>query len=95
MPSLMDTLTADDLPNDVLQYVAETCGIEVARALLRHCPGMRIEIPMKPQREVAKRYIETHWNGKNVGSLAGTLGMSRSFVYKVLSEKSAMRSAQA
>ena len=93
MPDLLDSITEDDLPNDVLVHIAETCGIEVARSLLIHCPGMRIDVPTRPKRDAAKRYIELNYNGGNVEELASKLGMSRAFVYKVLKEPSAMKPA--
>lgn len=93
MANLFDSLTSDDLPNDVLQHVAETCGLEVARALLVHCAGMRIDIPLRPKRDAAKRFIELNYNGSNAQALAAKIGMSERFVYKVLSEKSELRAA--
>ncbi len=91
MPNLSDSLTPDDLPNDTLLHIAETCGIDVARALLVHCAGMRIDVPMRPKRDAAKRFIEIHYDGHNAKRLASSIGVSEAFVYKVLSEKSAMR----
>ncbi len=88
---LLKNITEDDLPNDVMQHIAETCGIEVARALLLHCSGMRIEVPLKPKREAVKRYIIEHWDGENVETLVRQTGMSRSLVYKVLGEKAQAR----
>lgn len=90
---LLDSITAEDLPNDVLQHVAETCGLDVAKSLLLHCAGMRIDIPLRPKRDAAKRYIELHYTGTNAQALAAKIGMSERFVYKVLKEKSAMRPA--
>jgi Mor family transcriptional regulator len=93
MADPLDSLTEDDLPNDVLQYVAEVAGIEVVRKLLIHCPGMRLDIPVRPKRDFAKRYIELNYDGHNAKILATKLGMSEAFVYKVLKEKSAMKPA--
>jgi Mor family transcriptional regulator len=91
VPDLLESLKADDLPNDGLQFIANTCGIEVARALLRNCPGMRFDIPLRPKRSIAKRYVEIHYDGSNARILARQIRMSEAFVYKVLSEKSEIK----
>lgn len=89
----LESITAEDLPNDVLQYIAEVAGLDVAKALIIHCPGMRIEIPVRPKRDVVKRFIEINFTGENHEALAAATGMSVRFVYKVLGEKSAMKPA--
>ena len=91
MPEYMDGLTIDDLPNEGLQYLAQVAGMETAKKVLTHCAGMRFDIPIRPCRKAAKRYIEIHYNGNNARQLARTLGMSERFVYQVLSEKSEIR----
>ena len=91
MPKLLESLSVDDLPNEGLQYIANACGIEIAKALIMHCAGMSFQIPVRPSRDSAKRYIEIHYDGANVRALAKETGMSCRFVYKVLREKSSLR----
>lgn len=91
MIDLLADITEDDLPNEIMKYVAEACGIEVARALLKRCPGMRIDVPARPNRNAMKRYIEVNYTGRNAAVLASKLGVSERFIYMVLTEKSAMR----
>ncbi len=93
MPTLLETLRAEDLPNEGLQYIARTCGMEIAKQLITHCAGMHFDIPLRPSRSVAKRHIETYYDGRNAKALAHDIGMSECFVYKVLREKSEMGTA--
>jgi hypothetical protein len=93
MPSLLEDIQPEDLPGD-LKFIAEVAGIDVVRLLLKHFPGMRIDIPVRPNREAVKRYIETHFDGSNAGPLASHLGISSRTVLRLLGEKSAMRPAR-
>lgn len=93
MPKMLETLSMDDLPNEGLRYIAAACGMEIAKSLIVHCPGLEFRIPMRPNRIAAKRHIEINWDGANAKALARETGMSQRFVYDVLREKSAIRSA--
>jgi Mor family transcriptional regulator len=88
---MLETLSVEDLPNEGLQYIANTCGMDIAKLLITHCAGMHFDIPLRPNRNAAKRHIELNYDGRNAKTLAREIGMSECFVYKVLREKSSLR----
>ncbi|MBI4835902.1 MAG: hypothetical protein HY817_01445 [Candidatus Abawacabacteria bacterium] len=57
LAGLVAQLTSQDMPNEDLSYIFETCGREVAISLIEHCGGSQISIPSSAFKELEKRYI--------------------------------------
>lgn len=84
MKDPIDYLTYDDLPES-LQHVAHYCGMDVARALVRHMPGEEILIPaVKRLPQVCERFVQNEFNGDNIRQLARALKASQRHVRNYL-----------
>lgn len=70
------------------EYIRSVCGDAVADMLIEKCGGMQPYIPMKEnRREVNLKYIRDHYDGRNIGSIARHLKVSRRCVEIMLDEK--------
>ena len=82
---LVDLIEQDDLTGD-LKLIADSCGMDVVRALLDSCSGVTFYIPNpSAMGNVVKRYIDQRFGRAPRGeleikSLAVELGMSTSSV---------------
>lgn len=83
---LLHDLTPDDLQGD-LRDIAEICGMDVAVRLVEEFGGTTISVPQKRNafKIAIQRYVVEHYNGTNATELARDLGISRSMVFKILS----------
>jgi hypothetical protein len=77
------------IPCGDMELIADCCGVEVARALMKDCPGIRIYIPSS----VVYRswYASEHFHGDNVKSIAVELGIGERSVYEILRRGQKMR----
>lgn len=86
----MDYIKPEDMPNDDLQYIAETAGIKSALALIFCTPGLTVSIPQKPFKEVKERYIMDKYDGTkySINKLAVDCGFSQRYIYKIIEKHS-------
>jgi Mor family transcriptional regulator len=80
----------EDLLDNDLKLVYEWCGLDVVLSLLEHFASMTIYVSTKPLNEAKKRYIRTHYNGRNVKELCSLLSVSERFVYEAVGEARAI-----
>ena len=75
-----------DLPGD-LRELYEELGLEGVRYLVEQWGGTQLYIhsPDSVEKGWRDRQIRERWNGRNEGSLAKELGVSRRYVHRLLS----------
>ncbi|ROL56277.1 hypothetical protein D9V84_08900 [Bacteroidetes/Chlorobi group bacterium Naka2016] len=82
MKDIFSKVEVEDLTDD-LKLVANACGIETARNLLRHCAGMSIYIPKIARLDkFIERYIKEN-STKNFKIIANELGVTEQFIKKL------------
>jgi Mor family transcriptional regulator len=77
-------ITIDDMPNEDMRLVAETCGLSVAVKLLRTCGGAKLYVPKLSSKRLIDRKIVEEFNGGNVRRLRSRYGVSKRYIYNVL-----------
>jgi Mor family transcriptional regulator len=77
-------ITIDDMPNEAIRLVAETCGLPLAVELLRTCGGARLEVPRFGFKKLIDRKIVKEFDGGNTRRLSSKFGVSKSYVYNIL-----------
>jgi hypothetical protein len=75
--------TIEDLPNEDMQLVADSIGLEAAMKLMRDFQGVQLNIPKNWHINAVKRYIVAN-NHMAVKKLAVRCNVSSRFVYSVL-----------
>lgn len=88
----LEGLSIEDLPED-LRFVAETCGLEVAKTLIRNCAGTSVYIPKNAPQALIERTIRREYTGETfVGKrLANRLGISENQFFKIVRESNSSR----
>jgi hypothetical protein len=90
--SMIDAMTADDMPNEDTAEIAGICGTEVAIALLRNVPGMIARIPKRNTfHKIVKRFVLKHFDGSNAKKLASVCGCSLPFIYRIIGDENLRR----
>jgi hypothetical protein len=81
---ILDGFTIEDMPNEDMQLVADSIGLEATMKLMSDFQGVQLNIPKNWHIVAARRYIEanSHLSPKK---LAIRCGVSSRFVYDVLS----------
>lgn len=70
------------------EYMRSVCGDAFADTLIEKCGGMQLYVPKKDnRREVNLKYIRDHYDGRNIGSIARHLKVTRRSVEIMLDEK--------
>lgn len=89
MDRLIDTLTANDLPNEDLEFLVDVIGLDNVKKLLTKCPGMSFYVPVKLSSKFHRRYILDHYrkNENNVRAIARALGVTQKTVWKTIGDK--------
>jgi Mor family transcriptional regulator len=82
----MKEIAIEDMPNNDLRLVAESCGIEVAVSLMENMSGIAIYVPKLGDKLLKKRYIIRHYNGHNAKELALLLGMAEKFIFDTIAQ---------
>ncbi len=77
-------INIEDMPNNDMKLVAESCGIEVAVMLLQYLSGIQLNIPKFGFKKIIDRYILENYDGHNAQDLAMKLDVSQRYVYKIL-----------
>lgn len=81
---IIELLEENDLPEH-FQIVAETCGIETARILIKELGGITVSIPMVTSlRSLLERYIRENVNEIPIKRIARELGMSERAITNIL-----------
>ena len=70
------------------KYIADTCGLEVLKSLLRNgLTGRQIYIGINTMNTVKKAYFLENFTGDNMNEMSRTLGISKTHLYRWLKEK--------
>lgn len=81
----LNNITDEDMPNNDLRLVAESCGIEIAIRLLEELPGISIFIPKSGFKRIVEGKIREGYNGTNAKELALMYGVSERHIYNIVS----------
>ena len=85
---IIEMLEEQDLPEH-FQIVAETCGIETARLLIKELGGITLNIPMvNSLHTLIKRYIKKNAKEISIKKIARELGMNEKSVGNILKKLS-------
>lgn len=84
--SWMENITADDMPNDDLKYIAQNAGLRSAMTLILLVPGLTVSIPKNALRNLKERHIIKEYDGTKftINKLAVECGLSQRHVYKII-----------
>ena len=87
--SWMENITADDMPNDDLKYVAENAGIKSALIMILLLAGLTINIPKYSLRKLKEKYIMKEYDGSKftLNRLAVECDLSQRYVYNMIKKK--------
>jgi hypothetical protein len=81
---IIELLEEQDLPEH-FQIVAETCGIETARILIKELGGITVSIPMvNSLRSLIERYIKENIKEIPIKKIARELGMNERAVGNII-----------
>lgn len=81
---IIQMLEEKDLPEH-FQIVAETCGIETARLLIKELGGLSLSIPMATSlRSLLERYIKENAKEIPIKKIARELGMNERAVNNII-----------
>lgn len=82
--NIIELLEEQDLPEH-FRIVAETCGIETAKILIRELGGINIYIPkFTSLRSLVERYIKVNAEKISIKKIAQELNMSERAVKRIL-----------
>ncbi|MGB9771852.1 MAG: Mor transcription activator family protein [Candidatus Kapaibacteriota bacterium] len=85
LKDIFSKVEIEDLTED-LKLIANSCGIDTVRILLRYCSGMSIYIPKIARLErFIERYIKEN-SSKNFKQIASELGVTEQFIKKLFKE---------
>ena len=88
---VINILEEKDLPEH-FQIVAETCGIETARILIKELGGITVSIPMLTSlRPLLERYIRDNVNDIPIKKIAWELGMNERAVKNIFNKLERIR----
>ena len=81
---IIEMLEEQDLPEH-FQIVAETCGIETARLLIKELGGITLSVPMvNSLRTLIERYVSENSKEIPVKKIARELGMNERAVTNII-----------
>lgn len=82
----MENVTAEDMPNDDLKFIAENAGIKSALILILLLPGLTVNIPKNALRKLKERYILNEYDGTKltINKLTVECGLSQRYVYNLI-----------
>lgn len=81
-------VTAEDMPNDDLKFIAESVGIEAALALILCAPGLTVTIPKNPLKALKDKYIIANYNGSkySINELAIQCEVTQRYIYNLINQ---------
>jgi len=77
----------DDLPTPSWRAMAVHCGMGITLKVLEKGGNIRLLIPSVLSESLCRRFIREHFNGQNAVDVSVRLGISRSYLYKLLSTR--------
>lgn len=80
---LLNELTEDDLPEHY-RIVAETCGMDVAKTLIKELGGLQILIPNPRKMTCVKRFVVKNKDRYTVQTMARGIGISERAIYNII-----------
>jgi hypothetical protein len=88
---MIKNMSIDQMPNDDMRVVAQECGVDVARLLLRKLRGASILIPRRCYNKIADKFILEKFDGTNAKKLASVCSYSLRNVYRVVENEDLRR----
>ena len=85
----IQNITAEDMPNEDLRFIAEKAGLNAALALLFYAPGLIVSIPKNGFRLLKDKYIlkNYRWNKYSLNELAVKCDVTPRYIYKLVKNK--------
>lgn len=82
----MENITAEDMPNDDLKYVALHAGLKYALMLIFLLAGLTINIPKHSLKRLKERYILKEYDGSRltINRLAVECDISQRLIYQII-----------
>jgi hypothetical protein len=86
MGDIMSRMTAADLPNEDVEFLADIIGMDAVLKLLVSAKGLSFYIPNRLSPEFCRKYILANFTPRepNTKALARTLGCTERNVWRVL-----------
>ena len=87
--SWKDDIKEEDIPKGDLRICSDILGFEKTVEIMLLLPGLTIQIPKKPFKEVKERYILKHYDGSRycIDKLAIACDLSQRQVYNIIRKK--------
>lgn len=84
----MDNITADDMPNDDLKFLAERIGIRTTLIMIFIFSGLTVSIPKDAFKRLKKKYIVNHYDGTrySINQLATDCNYTQRYIYKIIED---------
>lgn len=82
----MENITAEDMPNEDLQFLAQEAGVRYALMFLFLFPGLTVTIPKNPFSKLKENYIVKNYDGTktSINRLAIECDLSQRHVYRLI-----------
>ncbi len=82
----MESVTADDMPNDDLKFIAKNAGLKAAMTLILLLPGLCVNIPKNALRRLKEKYIIKEYDGTRftLNRLVVECSLSQRHIYKII-----------
>ncbi len=82
----MKNITAEDMPNEDLQFLAKEAGIKYALMFIFLFPGLTVTIPKNPFGKLKENYILKNYDGTktSINRLAIECELSQRHVYRLI-----------
>lgn len=85
----VENITADDMPNDDLRFIAEKAGLKSALALIFFTPGLNVSIPKTAFKQLKDKYILNNYSGDkySMNDLSVKCEVSQRYIYRLIKNK--------
>ena len=84
----VENITADDMPNDDLRFIAEKAGLKSALALIFFTPGLNVSIPKTAFKQLKDKYILNNYRGDkySMNELSVKCSVSQRYIYRLIKD---------
>lgn len=86
----IETITEEDMPNEILKEVYGLNGKDVAISLMLYQRGVTIQVPSKPFEKIKKRILKDMYDGTtaSIRKIARTFGLAEGRIREILKDQS-------
>ncbi|MCR5260611.1 MAG: hypothetical protein K6C94_02115 [Candidatus Gastranaerophilales bacterium] len=83
-----ETITEDDMPNEILKEIYGICGRDVAISLCQYQRGVTINVPAQPWNKIRNRILTEFFDGTTASLriIARKFGLAEARVREILKE---------